>query len=113
MMGCKPVDTSMDPNTKLGVQTDGTTVGKGRYQRLVGKLIYLTHTRTDICFSVSIVSQFMNNRSEEHMEAVYQILQYLKRELGKGLLFRKMTNRTLEVFTDANWAGSTTNRRLT
>ena len=64
----------MDPNTKLGVRTDGTAVDKGRYQRLVGKLIYLAHTRLDIGFSVSVVSQFMNNPSEEHMEAVYQIL---------------------------------------
>jgi len=74
MAGCKPVDTPMDPNTKLGVRTDGTVVDKGRYQRLVGKLIYLAHTRPDIGFLVSVVSQFMNNPSEEHMEAVYQIL---------------------------------------
>ena len=37
------------------------------------------------------------------MEFVYRILQYLKHDPGKGLLFRKNTNNSLEVYTDANW----------
>lgn len=44
----------------------------------------------------------MNNPYKEHMEVVYQILRYLKRDLGKGLLFSKMTNRIVEVFTYAD-----------
>jgi len=42
---------------------------KGRYQKLVGKLIYLSHS-LDIAYVVSVVSQFMHNPSEEHMDAV-------------------------------------------
>jgi len=30
MIGCKPVETPMDPNTKLGAQTNGGTIDKGR-----------------------------------------------------------------------------------
>ena len=113
MMGCKPVDTPMDTNVKLGARTCGTTVDKGRYQRLVGKLIYLAHTRPDIGFSVSVVSQFMNNPSEEHLEAVYRIIRYLKSDPGKGLFFGKTASRAIEVYTDADWAGSVTDRRST
>jgi len=61
-------------------------VDKGIYQRLVGRLIYLSHTRPDIAY-VSVVSQFMYSPREPHMEAVYHILRYLKSSLGKGLLF--------------------------
>ena len=43
MMGCKPADTPMDYTTKLGSAENSTPVDKGRYQRLVGKLIYLSH----------------------------------------------------------------------
>ena len=50
MLGCKPVDTPMDPTTKLGAKENCAPVDKGRYQRLVGKLIYLSHTRPDIWF---------------------------------------------------------------
>ncbi|RDX66852.1 hypothetical protein CR513_54343, partial [Mucuna pruriens] len=30
------------------------------YQRLVGKLIYLAHTRPNIAYSISVISQFMH-----------------------------------------------------
>ena len=59
MMGCGPVDTLMDVNVKLNNKYDDQHVDKGQYQRLVGKLLYLSHTRPDIAFAVSCVSQFM------------------------------------------------------
>jgi hypothetical protein len=51
---------------------------KERYQRLVGKLIYLSHTRPDIAYAISVVSQFMHRLSEDHMDVVTRILRYLK-----------------------------------
>ncbi|KAJ4703138.1 Retrovirus-related Pol polyprotein from transposon TNT 1-94 [Melia azedarach] len=113
MLGCKPIDTPMDPTIKLRAMDDNAPVDKGRYQRLVGKLIYLSHTRPDISFPVSVVSQFMNNPTEEHMEAVFRILRYLKMTPGKGLFFKKTTSRKIEIFTDADWAGSVIDRRST
>ncbi|RVX14584.1 Retrovirus-related Pol polyprotein from transposon TNT 1-94 [Vitis vinifera] len=86
---------------------------QGRYQRLVGRLIYLSHTRPDIGFAVSAVSQFMHSPTEEHMEAVYRILRYLKMTPGKGLFFRKTENRDTEVYSDADWAGNIIDRRST
>ena len=70
MLGCKPADTPMDSNSKLGSKDDSAPVDKGRCQRLVGKLIYLSHTKPDISSAVSVVSQFMNNPIEEHIEVV-------------------------------------------
>ena len=87
MLGCKPIETPMEMNHKLGIIPDQAPTDKGRYQRLVGRLIYLSHTRSDIAYAVSVVSQFMHAPSGEHMEAVYRILRYLKSAPGKGLLF--------------------------
>ncbi|RVW96936.1 Retrovirus-related Pol polyprotein from transposon RE2 [Vitis vinifera] len=53
MLGCKPIDTPMDSQKKLGIEKESTPVDRGRYQRLVGCLIYLSHTRPDIGFAVS------------------------------------------------------------
>ncbi|XP_050909535.1 uncharacterized mitochondrial protein AtMg00810-like [Lathyrus oleraceus] len=102
----------MDPNAKLWGEGN-VSVDTGRYQRLVGKLIYLSHTRRDIAFSVSVVSQFMHSPFEEHLEAVYRILRYLKGNPGKGLLFKKTSEKHVSIFTDADWAGSVTDRRST
>lgn len=113
MLGCKPAETPMDHTIKLGRKEGSVPVDKGRYQRLVGKLIYLSRTRPDIGFSVSVVSQFMNDPTKEHVDAVYRILRYLKMTPGKGLYFNRTANRDIELYTDADYAGSVTDRRST
>ena len=110
MLGCKLVDTLMDPNSKIDPSKDSIPVEKGSYQRLVGKLLYLAHTRPDIAYPVSIVSQHMYSPCEEHLEAVYLILRYLKMTPGLGLYFRKHNNRDLKVY---SWDGELTERRST
>lgn len=113
MLGCKPTETPMDSNVKLLKSSTEKRVDKSQYQRLVGKLIYLAHTRPDISFSVSMVSHFMNDPSEIHMEAVMRILRYLKSTPGMGLMFKKQSSREIQVFSDADWAGSKTDSRST
>ena len=77
-MGCKPASTPIDPNHKLGEASDDMAINREMYQRLVGKLIYLSHTGPDIAYAVSVVSQFMHNPNEVHLQATYRILHYLK-----------------------------------
>ncbi|KAG8479954.1 hypothetical protein CXB51_025047 [Gossypium anomalum] len=113
LLGCKPAETPMEPNLKLGTDKDGEEVDRRRYQRLVGKLIYLSHTRPDIAFGVSVISQFMHAPREKHLEAAYRILRYLKGTPGKGLHFKKDVNRSIEIYIDADWAGAVNDRRST
>jgi len=49
---------------------------------------------------------------EEHLDAVYRILRYLKAAPRKGLLFGKTNDRNVAIFTD-DWAGSITDRKST
>ncbi|XP_024024098.1 uncharacterized protein LOC112092356 [Morus notabilis] len=86
MLGCKPSDTPVEAGKKI--VDDGKLVDKDRYQRLVGKLIYLSHTRPDIAFAVSVASQHMHLPKEAHLEAVYKILRYLKGSPGR-IIFQK------------------------
>ena len=85
MLGCKPANTPMDLTITLGIKDDSAPVDKGQYQRLVSRLIYLSYIKPDIGFPISMVSQFMNNLTEKHMEAIYRILRYPKMTPGKGL----------------------------
>ncbi|RVW28752.1 Retrovirus-related Pol polyprotein from transposon RE1 [Vitis vinifera] len=59
----------------------------GRYRRLVGKLNYLTITRPDISFPVSVVSQFLQSPCDSHWDAVIRILRYIKSTPGQGVLY--------------------------
>ena len=113
IMGCKPVDTPMDENVKLDMKENDEPIDKGQFQRLVGNLTYLAHTRLDIAFAVSCVSQFMHSPSKSHLDAVYWILKYLKGTLRRGLLFQKNEERTVEVYVDANWVGLVIDKRST
>ena len=56
MLDYKPVDTPMDSNVKLVLGQGEPLRDPKRYRRLVGRLNYLTITRPDISFPVSIVS---------------------------------------------------------
>ena len=82
-------------------------------QLLVGRLIYISHTRPDIAFVVNMVSQYMHSPKEIHLEAVYKILKYLKGSPRRGLFFKKSDSKKVEIYTDADWVGSTDERRST
>ena len=113
LLDCKPADTPMVQNHKLGNHADQIPTNKERYQKLVGKLIYLSYTRPDIAYAVSIVSQFMHCPSEDHMGAVIHILRYLKSSPGRGLLFSKNNHLNIDGYTDADWAGNVIDRKST
>ena len=78
---------------------------------MVGKLVYLSHTRPDISYVVGIVSQFMHNPNEEHLKVALRIVKYLKNSLGMGLLFTKAETMEVEIYTAADWVGSSLDKR--
>jgi Reverse transcriptase (RNA-dependent DNA polymerase) len=84
-LGCKPIDTPIEPNIKIGPNDDEALTDISQFQRLVEKLIYLTVTRPDITFAVNVVSQFMHAPRMTHMDAVVRILRYLKGCPGRGV----------------------------
>ncbi|RVW45362.1 Retrovirus-related Pol polyprotein from transposon RE1 [Vitis vinifera] len=74
MSGCQPVHKPIEESLKLCVEPNQVSTDKGRYQRLVGRLMYLAHTRPDLAYALSVVSQYMHNPGEQHMNAVMRIL---------------------------------------
>eukprot|EP00257_Ricinus_communis_P018990 XP_015577840.1 uncharacterized protein LOC107261645 [Ricinus communis] len=96
----------METNVRLNLE-DGESVSDiGQYQHLVGKLIYLTVTRPDITYAMSMVSQFMHASRTSHSEAIDKILRYLKGTPGQGIWMKKNNTNTIVGFFDADWAGS-------
>ena len=95
LLECKPADTPIAVNYGLQIREGVKLTDRSRYQRLVGKLIYLLHTRPDIAYAVGIVTQFMHKPHTDHMEAALRICRYLKGTPGHGVLFTK--NGHLEI----------------
>ncbi|XP_049349699.1 secreted RxLR effector protein 161-like [Solanum verrucosum] len=112
-LGAKPCGTPMAPNAHLTKDDAVPFDDPERYRRLVGKLNYLTVTRLDIAYAVSIVSHFMSIPTVKHWAALEQILCYLKGSPSLGILYRDHTHTRVECFVDTDWAGSRIDRKLT
>lgn len=108
MLGCKASNTPIEAVKCGSSEDESPPTDKDRYQSLVGKLIYLAHTRPDIGFAISMASRHMSNPNDTHMKAMRRILQYLKdTPPGRGLYFKKSSNKGIEVYTDLDWVGCT------
>lgn len=113
MQQCKAVPTPLNSSEKLQ-QVDGS--GKAipkRYRSLIGRLIYLTHTRLDISFAVGVLSQFMNYPSNKHYAAGKRVLSYLVGSVGCDLWYSAAGEWKLEGYSDNDWGGCVEDRKST
>jgi hypothetical protein len=104
LLACKPSKLPMDPNLRLsqhdGLLLDDPTV----YRRLVGRLLYLSLTRPDLVYSIQVLSQFMSQPQQPHLDAAHKVLHYIKSAPSRGLFFSASSDFKLKAFYDANWA---------
>ena len=67
MEECKSVITPMGKKEMLQKYDGADLADEGLYRSLIGCLMYLTATRSNIMFHISILSRFLNCASELHM----------------------------------------------
>ncbi|GJR12265.1 ribonuclease H-like domain-containing protein [Tanacetum coccineum] len=87
LLAAKHVDTPLLENATLNhteSDDDHLLVNVSNYQRLVGKLIYLTNTRPDIAYVVHCLSQYMHSPLNSHLDAALRVLRYLKGSQGSA-----------------------------
>ena len=104
MMNCKSVSTPMVANLKKLHDSDSGSdlVDPTMYRQLDGSLMYLTHTRPDMQFVVSALSQFMVEPRERHWVASKHILRYLQGTLAYGLKFTSNGGVMLHRYADSD-----------
>lgn len=83
---CKPLRLPMDTHLKLQLGFGDPLPNPEPYQRLVGKLIYLTISRPDIFFSIHVLSKFMHKPTVLHYQVALRVLRYLKGCPSQGIL---------------------------
>ena len=113
MMDSKSMSTLMTPNLKKLCSDDSDLVDPTMYRQLIGSLIYLVHTRPDISFVVSTLSQYMCEPRHTHWVAAKHVLRYLRGTIGYGLRYTADSDMQLVGYTDSDWEGSVEDRKST
>ncbi|XP_071728346.1 uncharacterized protein [Rutidosis leptorrhynchoides] len=106
MLGCKPANTPIESNLCVACdpsEKDPLLSNINEYQKLIGKLIYLTLTRPDISYAVQVLSQFMHAPLQSHLNLAFRVLRYLKCAPGKGIQFVKGNDLDVYAYCDADW----------
>lgn len=99
-LGVRPVKLPMDQNFKFSKDTGSPLSDPSLYHRLVERLLYLTITHQDLCYSTQVLRQFMDSPTISHLHAVHKILLYVKRAPGQGLTFSASSSLSLRAFYD-------------
>ena len=120
MESCKPKQTACDMNiNKLLSQTHDDTgsvkTNPKQYREIVGSLIYImTATRSDLCFVVTKLSQYLSMPRDRHMIVAKHVLRYLKATIQQKLTFWKsVDNLSLSSFCDSDWGSSEDRKSIT
>ena len=99
MMDCKTMTTPMESNLKLLSVAPLESVDAMMYRQISCSLMYLTNTRSDICFTV-------NTLRHVHLMVAKHAVRYLKGTVENELKYEANQNINLEGYVDSYWAGS-------
>nr|KYP43298.1 hypothetical protein KK1_035254 [Cajanus cajan] len=90
----------MEANLKLHAESGTKLQDPSIYRRLIGRLLYLTISRPDICYAVHKLSQFVSNPHTDHMNAATLLLRYLKQHCSQEV---HTSNRNLFSMIYSTW----------
>ncbi|XP_073225581.1 secreted RxLR effector protein 161-like [Cicer arietinum] len=108
------VNNPIVPGTQLSNDETGDGVDVTMFKQTVGSLMYLTTTRPDLMYRVSLISRFMANPKSSHWLAAKRILRYIKGTTDFGILYKRgRSNAGLVSYTDSNYAGDLDDRKST
>ena len=91
----------------------GKSVDPFLYKSMIGSLLYLTASRSDISYSVGVCARYQANPKESHMTALKRIIKYVKTIVELDVWYSKDTNDVLASYSDADWAGNANDRNNT
>jgi hypothetical protein len=113
MKNAKPIKTPMGTNGHLDLDTGGKSIDQNLYRLMIGYLLYLCASRSDIMLSVCMCARFQENSKEVHLRAVKRIMRYLVYTPKFGLWYPKGSTFDLIGFFDVDYAGCKIDRKST
>nr|GEY44263.1 retrovirus-related Pol polyprotein from transposon TNT 1-94 [Tanacetum cinerariifolium] len=100
-----PVGTPMEIKDKLDLHQNGTSVDATKYRSMIGALMYLTSSRSDIIHATCLCARYQAKPTEKHLKEVKKIFHYLQGTVNTGLWYTKDSGFELTRFLDADYAG--------
>ena len=109
----KHASTPMTSSIKLSFDSTGVEVDLTLYRSIIGSLLYLTASRSDIAFSVGVCAHFQAAPKESHMTAAKRIIWYVDGTFDYGIWYSRDSNDCLAGYLDADWARYVNDRKST
>eukprot|EP00253_Pinus_taeda_P009205 PITA_09205 len=113
MQECKATITPTVMGLKLSREDSSKDFDPSLYKSIVGSLMYLTATRPDIMYAVSLISRFMERPKEVHWQAAKRIMRYVKGTKMFEILYNVSEHSDLIGYIDSDWAESVDDRKST
>ena len=113
MAECKASKSPFLSGIKLHEFGNSPMVDITLYRKLVGSLLYLTDTRPDLSYVVSVVARHMHQPHELHWKAAKIILQYVQGTKKFGVHYTVGSSLQLAEFSDSDWADDPIDRKST
>ncbi|XP_047267545.1 secreted RxLR effector protein 161-like [Capsicum annuum] len=98
---------------ELNKNDEAEKVDETLYRSMVGFLMYLTATRPDILYVVSLLSRFTNCATNTHFRAAKRVIRYVKGTLNFGIKFYANQKHVLQGYSDSDWGGSSEDMKST
>ncbi|TYK03217.1 uncharacterized protein E5676_scaffold298G00290 [Cucumis melo var. makuwa] len=100
-------------HVKITKDTDGARADHELYRSIIGSLLYLTASRPDIAYAIGICARYQVAPRMSHLKAVKRILKYIHGINNFGILYSYDTASILVGYCDADWAGSSYDKKST
>jgi hypothetical protein len=111
MEDSKPTPSPFQSGVKLDATCTSPEFDATLYCYLVGSLLYLTHTCSDISFVVGLVARYMQTPHER--KASKRILRYVQGIVQFGIHYSLGGTPLLVGFTNLDWADNPDDRKYT
>ena len=111
MKNSKPAPTPTVMGLKLRKEDFSSNVNMTLYKIIIGSLMYLIATRSDIMYAMSLVSRFMETPKETHCKTAKMILRYVNRTKEYDILYAAKNDFKLVSYTNSDWVGSVNDRK--
>jgi hypothetical protein len=113
MKDAKPAKTPMGTDRHLDLNKGGKSVDQKAYQSIIGSLLYLCASKSDIMLSVCMCARFQFDPKECHLVAVKRILRYLVSTPCFEVRYPKGSTFDLIGYSDSDYAGCKVDRKST